>query len=93
MGYNSQTGIITSSYWDIGTSGQNTSGGTGIGITSVGTNTITDNGNDMYLATDGSNATVDIFVDWNFGTDNGNPWVYLGDGQWPILYWQQETQP
>ncbi len=42
---------------------------------------------------DGNNATVDVFDGWSFGNDDVNPWVYLDDGQWPILYWQEEAQP
>ncbi len=94
VGDNRTEGVITSSYWDIGISEQNISSGDGIGINPTeGTNTIRDDGDGTYSAMDDSNTNVDVFVDWKFGTDNSNPWVYLGDSQWPILYWQEEAQP
>ncbi len=65
---------------------------TEVGINKVnGINTITDDGDGTYSAIGIDGITrVDIFVG-NFGTDDDNPWVYVGDGQWPILYWQEET--
>ncbi len=93
---------ITSSYWDIESTGQSTSASenptnnytgveSAIGIVHSGgiyqANLKTGGGDSPTYA------VGDIFVDWRFGNDDDNPWVYTGDGQWPVLYWQEETQP
>jgi hypothetical protein len=32
---------------------------------------------------------VEIFVNWKFGNTEDAPWVWVGDGQWPVFYWLQ----
>ncbi len=94
--------IITNSYWDIGSSGQNVSANEDPDNNYTGVENVSSiiNNGGTYQASlkigGGNNPTyevADVFVGWSFGNDEDNPWVYLGDGQWPILYWQEEAQP